>query len=116
MIIWYLERAISTRARHMAQKSTLLTLDVPEAGRRYFGLSRNGSYAAAARGELPTVKVGRLIRVPVRAMDLMLEKAGVAAGLPDANKRAEEGRHHMPTAQSLAFSTPSASEVGIEIG
>jgi len=30
----------------------ILTISVPEAGRRYFGLSRNGSYAAAVRGEI----------------------------------------------------------------
>jgi hypothetical protein len=49
-----------------------LTISVPEAGRRYFGLSRNGSYAAAERGDIPTIQVGRLKRVPVRAMDLKL--------------------------------------------
>ena len=53
----------------------ILTISVPEAGRRYFGLSRNGSYAAAARGEIPTIKVGRLRRVPVRAMERLLDTA-----------------------------------------
>jgi hypothetical protein len=43
---------------------TPLTISVPEAGRRYFGLCRNSSYLAAARGELPTVRIGRLLRVP----------------------------------------------------
>jgi hypothetical protein len=52
-----------------------LTLSVPEAGRRYFGLSRNGSYLAADRGDIPTIKVGRLLRVPVKAMDRKLEQA-----------------------------------------
>jgi hypothetical protein len=56
------------------------TITVPEAGRRYFGLSRNGSYLAAARGELPTVRIGRLLRVPVRAMERMLENAGKRPG------------------------------------
>jgi len=51
----------------------ILTISVPEAGRRYFGLSRNGSYAATARGEIPTIKVGRLSRVPVRAMERLLD-------------------------------------------
>ena len=53
-----------------------LTISVPEAGRLYFNLSRNGAYAAAARGEIPTIKVGRLLRVPIRAMEGMLDKAG----------------------------------------
>jgi hypothetical protein len=55
-----------------------LTISVPEAGKRYFGLSRNGSYGAAARGEIPTVKIGRLLRVPVRALEKMLDGAGRA--------------------------------------
>ncbi|MCC8972155.1 helix-turn-helix domain-containing protein [Bradyrhizobium brasilense] len=57
-----------------------LTLSVPEAGKRYFDLSRNASYAAAARGDIPTIKIGKLLRVPVRALDQMLEqpKAEVA--------------------------------------
>ena len=52
-----------------------LTLDVPTAGKRYLGLSRNASYAAAARGEIPTVRVGRLLRVPIKAMDKLLDDA-----------------------------------------
>jgi hypothetical protein len=52
-----------------------LTLSVPEAGKRYFGLCRNAAYDAAARGEIPTIKIGRLLRVPVRALDAMLEAA-----------------------------------------
>src|SRR6266511_2611135 len=43
-----------------------LTMSVPEAGERYFDLSRNGSYNAAAKGIIPTIRVGRLLRVPVR--------------------------------------------------
>jgi hypothetical protein len=51
-------------------------MTVPEAGRLYFDLCRNASYDAAARGEIPTIKVGRLLRVPVRAMEKMLESVG----------------------------------------
>jgi hypothetical protein len=53
-----------------------LTLSVPEAGRKYFGLSRNGAYDAAARGDIPIVRIGRLLRVPVRALEAMLDRAG----------------------------------------
>jgi hypothetical protein len=45
------------------------TITVPEAGKEYFGLSRNASYAAAERGDIPTIKIGRLLRVPVRALE-----------------------------------------------
>jgi hypothetical protein len=47
----------------------------PRAGKKYFGLSRNGAYDAAARGDLPTVRIGRLLRVPVRALERMLDRA-----------------------------------------
>jgi hypothetical protein len=51
-----------------------LTISVPEAGQRSFNLSRNASYAAAERGDIPTI-LGRLLRVPVRALERMLDKA-----------------------------------------
>jgi hypothetical protein len=53
---------------------------VPEAGQRYFHRSRNGSYDAAMRGDLPTIKIGRLIRVPVRALEKMLDRASEPSG------------------------------------
>ena len=48
------------------------TITVPEAGKQYFGMSRNASYAAAERGEIPVVQSGKLLRVPVRALEEML--------------------------------------------
>jgi hypothetical protein len=61
------------RKRAKASAEPPLTLSVPEAGRRYFGLSKNGSYDAASRGEIPTIRIGRLLRVPVRALEAMLD-------------------------------------------
>ena len=52
-----------------------ITISVPEAGKRYFDLSRNASYAAAERGEIPTIRIGRLLRVPVRSLEQMLDRA-----------------------------------------
>ena len=49
------------------------TLTVPEAGKRYFDLGRNASYEAARRGDIPTIRIGRLLRVPVVALERMLE-------------------------------------------
>jgi hypothetical protein len=49
------------------------TLTVPEAGRVYFDLGRNASYEAARRGDIPTIRIGRLLRVPVLALERMLE-------------------------------------------
>ncbi len=45
------------------------TMSVPEAGDIYYGLSRNGSYEAARRGDIPTIQVGRLLRVSVTVME-----------------------------------------------
>jgi hypothetical protein len=50
------------------------TLTVPEAGRRYFDLGRNASYEAARRGEIPTIRIGRLLRVPIVQMERKLEE------------------------------------------
>ena len=52
-----------------------LTITVPEAGKRYFNLSRDASYAAAQRGDIPTIRIGRLLRVPVQAMERKLDEA-----------------------------------------
>jgi hypothetical protein len=41
-----------------------LTISVPEAG-RWLSLGRDAAYAAAARGEIPTLRLGRRIVVPV---------------------------------------------------
>jgi excisionase family DNA binding protein len=51
-----------------------LVLEVPEAG-RMLGLSRNAAYDAAKRGDLPTIRIGKLIRVPKAAFQALLERA-----------------------------------------
>jgi len=49
------------------------TLSVPDAGRIYFGLSRNASYAAAARGDFPLIRIGkRTLRVSVPGLERMM--------------------------------------------
>jgi hypothetical protein len=58
-----------------------LTISVPEAGRRIAGLSRNASYEAARRGDIPTIRIGRLWRVPVRAIERLLDEAGQKGGV-----------------------------------
>jgi excisionase family DNA binding protein len=51
----------------------------PDAGKA-LGLSRNHTYDAARAGEIPTVKFGRTIRVPLAALRKMLEDAGQKPG------------------------------------
>jgi hypothetical protein len=48
------------------------TLSVPEAGLIYFGLGRNASYDAAARGDIPTIRVGGRVRAVVAALEKRL--------------------------------------------
>jgi len=55
------------------------TLSVPDAGKQYFGLSRQAAYDAAARGDIPTIRIGRLLRVPVRALERMLDRVSEPA-------------------------------------
>ena len=50
------------------------TYSVEEAG-RILGYSRNTAYEAARRGELPTIRLGRKIRVPKVALQRLLETA-----------------------------------------
>jgi hypothetical protein len=64
----------------MGEDQHRLTISVPEAGERYFNLSRNASYAAAERGDIPTIRIGRLLRVPVRALERMLDTVGERTG------------------------------------
>ena len=52
------------------------TISVPEAGRVYLGIGRDSSYEAAKRGDIPVIRIGRLLRVPVSAMERMLDRAG----------------------------------------
>lgn len=51
-----------------------LAISVPEAGKR-LGLGRNASYDAARRGELPVLKFGRRLVVPIAALKRKLEDA-----------------------------------------
>jgi excisionase family DNA binding protein len=49
-----------------------LVYEVPEAGAK-LGLPRFGSYAAVKRGDIPSIRIGRLIKVPKAAFDEMLK-------------------------------------------
>jgi hypothetical protein len=45
------------------------TMSVPEAGWLYYGIGQTASYDAARAGTIPTIRVGRLLRVPRRLME-----------------------------------------------
>jgi len=52
-------------------------MTIEEAGRRAYGLARAASYAAAARGELPTISQGRRKLVPTA---ILRKKLGLDGG------------------------------------
>jgi excisionase family DNA binding protein len=52
-------------------KDQRLTLTIPETARR-LGIGRNQGYEAARRGEIPTVRLGKRLVVPVAALEAML--------------------------------------------
>ena len=55
----------STRSRKVIEnkEDKRLTYEVPEAG-KMLGLGRCASYEAAKRGDIPTIRIGKLLRVP----------------------------------------------------
>lgn len=56
--------------------SSRLTYDLwPEVG-QMLGLTRNATYAAAKRGDIPVVRFGKLMKVPRAAFDRMLKEVG----------------------------------------
>ena len=54
---------------------TSKTMSVIEAG-RMLGVGRDAAYEAARRGEIPVIRIGKLLRVPTIALERMLEQAG----------------------------------------
>jgi excisionase family DNA binding protein len=48
-----------------------LTISVPEAGRR-LGIGRNTAYEAARLGQLPVIRIGKRMVVPIAAFEAML--------------------------------------------
>ncbi len=63
-------------AREMAD---LDLLTVPETA-RVLRIGRNLAYELVARGEIPSVRLGRVIRVPRTALDAWLQRRPTSAG------------------------------------
>lgn len=47
------------------------TISVEEAG-EVLGISRNSAYAAVRKGEIPVIRIGSLLRVPLPALERLL--------------------------------------------
>lgn len=69
----------------------VLVIDVVEAGRR-LGISRSAAYQAVHAGQIPSVRIGRLIRVPLVALQRMLDQASAeSAGVRDSDGCTDRG-------------------------
>jgi excisionase family DNA binding protein len=55
-----------------------LTMTVEEASEA-LGISRSLAYELVRRGEIPSLRLGRRIVVPVHALDNLVERTGVVA-------------------------------------
>jgi excisionase family DNA binding protein len=65
----------------LAHNPERLVYTVPEAG-RLLGLGRNAAYDAAKRGDIPTLRIGRLLLVPKIPFHRMLGIAEIAKTVP----------------------------------
>jgi hypothetical protein len=64
---------MSKKQNLQVSSSGARTISVPDAGREYFGLGRCASYKAAAEGQIPVIRIGHRLRVPVLALEKMLD-------------------------------------------
>jgi excisionase family DNA binding protein len=65
------------------------TITVEEAG-PVLGISRSSAYEAARTGEIPTLRIGRRLVVPVGALRRMLGEVAENDHDPGANRAAEK--------------------------
>jgi excisionase family DNA binding protein len=49
-----------------------IAISVPEAG-RLLGLSRSSAYAAVKRGDIPSVRIGGRVLVPLRRLEELID-------------------------------------------
>lgn len=73
VIGWHGSEAIEMSKKSAANEAPF-TESVPELGRRLLGLGRQSSYAAAKRGEIPTIKIGGKLRGLTRVLEARLAR------------------------------------------
>ena len=76
------------RDRSQHDETEPLVYSVPEAG-RLLGLSRNAAYEAAKRGDIPTLRIGRLLLVPKGPFHRMVERTTETAESATKNASTE---------------------------
>src|SRR5690349_7306650 len=79
----------------VVHNSDRLVYTVTEAG-RFLGLGRNAAYAAAQRGDIPTIRIGRLLLVPKvpfhRMLGIVATATTSAANAADVDPEASESK------------------------
>ena len=55
------------------------TLNLEEAAKA-LGISRSSAYEAARKGEIPTIRIGKRLLVPLAALERLLSDAGQSSG------------------------------------
>jgi len=66
------------------------TITVPEAGKA-LGLTRHGAYEAAKRGEIPTLRFGRLLRVSRRWLEGVLCNGPIPMEVSNGKRSSNNG-------------------------
>ena len=85
-----MNRDMSSRLTITGASMEKQTLSICEAG-KVLGIGRSAAYAAARTGELPTIKIGRRLLVPIVALERWLEEAGrpIHSQSPDSGRGAD---------------------------
>jgi len=74
-----MEKHHTDKTRIKPEHDETKTMSVPKAGKIYFGLGRDASYAAAKAGKLPVIWIGRRALAIVPAIERMLQEGSKPA-------------------------------------
>jgi excisionase family DNA binding protein len=102
--------------RKQDDNSDTAVMSIEEAGRK-LDLSRNGAYAAAARGEIPTIRIGRLLKVPKTAFQRLLDPNSlrrVAAALLEKTLLTRADLDELVDGDALRASAPWRETADVE--
>jgi excisionase family DNA binding protein len=75
----------------VAMEHKKLTLSVPEAG-QVLGIGRAAAYDAARAGQIPTVRIGKRLLVPVAALERLLAIGVLPLGANDLTQPEKASR------------------------
>lgn len=84
----------------MSTNERAKVLTVEEAG-RWLGIGRSAAYDAIQRNELPHIRIGRRIVVPIKALERLLEAGRSDPNIDPAESPvvADENSHRIGTTQ-----------------